>query len=182
MAKASVAIDMDDVMALFTKKVLETLRTETGFIPDPEKIQGKFLSQSLEPRYVEIVSSYPYRKGFFRDLEVMPHSRETISWLTEYFDVTIVTACMFHPNSLNDKLAWLNRNFPFIPPQKIIFCGEKQFICTDYLIDDHPRHLVAFHGIPLMFSAYHNVYEKRFRRFYDWIQVRDLFDKLASKT
>ena len=179
MLKRTIAIDMDDVIAMYTRKVLETLRRETGIAINPAETEGKFLGQLLDPYYVEIVSSYPFRKGFFRDLEVMPNSCEVIRSLTDYYDVTIVTACMQHPNSLNDKLAWLKENFTFIPFQKIIFCGEKQNIWTDFLLDDHPKHLANCRGVPLLFSAYHNVHEKKYKRFYDWLQLKDFFNGLT---
>ncbi len=161
-------IDMDEVLALYTKKVIETLKKESGMTIDLHKVKGKFLSQSLDPQLVEIVSSYPYRKGFFRDLEIIPGSRDVIRQLMKSYEIFIASACLQHPNSVNDKLEWLNDNFPFIPFQKIILCGEKKTICGDYLVDDHPKHLAAFKGKPLLFSAFHNLDENRFERFDNW--------------
>ncbi len=166
--KKTLAVDMDEVLAGYTKKVLETLQHETGIQIELKTVEGNFLSKSLDPQLVEIVSSYPYRKGFFRDLEVIPGSQHALESLSDDYDILIVSACMQHPNSLNDKLSWLNEYFPFIPFQKIIFCGEKKFISADYMIDDHPRHLETFKGIPLLFTAFHNINESRFRRFEDW--------------
>ncbi len=164
-------LDMDEVLACYTRKVIETLRKETGIFIDLDKVKGKFLSQSLESRLVEIVSSYPYRKGFFRDLEVMPGSREMVKQLSHYYDIYIASACLQHPNSVSDKLVWLNINFPFIPFQKIILCGEKTAICGDYLVDDHPKHLASFNGKALLFTAFHNSNENRFPRFDNWEQL-----------
>ena len=166
-----IAIDMDEVLARYTEHVIETLYLECGITLDMEKLQGRFLSQSLDPGIVEIVSSYPYRKGFFRNLRVIPHSQEVLKGLMDHFNIFIVSACLQHPNSLMDKLLWLNENFPFIPNQQIIFCGEKSFLGTDFLIDDHPKHLESFKGTPLLFSAFHNTGEKRFRRFDNWLQI-----------
>ena len=172
-AKKSLLIDMDEVIARYTLKVIETLKSETGISIDLEKVKGKFLSQSLDSNTVEIVSSYPYRKGFFRDLKVMPDSQRVIEKLNDIYDLTIASSCLQHPNSIHDKLAWLKDHFPFIPYQKIILCGEKKYLCADYLVDDHPRHLENFSGTPLMFSAFHNTTENRFRRFNSWLELED---------
>lgn len=169
--KKSLLIDMDEVIARYTAKVLDTLKRETGISIELDNVKGKFLSQSLDSKIVEIVSSYPYRKGFFRDLEVMPDSRQVIEKLREFYDISIASSCLQHPNSVHDKLAWLRENFPFIPYNKIILCGEKKYLCADYLVDDHPRHLENFRGTPLMFSAFHNIDENRFRRFSSWPEL-----------
>ena len=179
--KKSLLIDMDEVIARYTEKVLETLQHETGISIDLEKVRGKFLSQSLDSKTVEIVSSYPYRKGFFRDLKVMPGSQDAIEKLNDYFDITIASSCLQHPNSIHDKLAWLSQHFPSIPFRKIILCGEKKYLCADYLVDDHPRHLENFKGIPLMFSAFHNTTENRFRRFDNWESVESYLLDEARK-
>ena len=173
--KIQVAVDMDEVLTCYYEKVLRTLKEETGLEPAPDEIQGKFLSQSLDPHYIEIVSSYPYRKGFFRDMKVMPDSQRVLKILSENIDVFIVTACMQHANSMPDKLAWLNEHFPYISHRKIIFCGEKQNISADYMIDDHPKNLEAFKGTPLLFSTFHNAGETRFQRFRNWLELESFF-------
>jgi 5'-nucleotidase len=175
--KKSIIVDMDEVIACYTEKVISTFKKETGFSIDREKTKGRFLSQSLDKEAVEIVSSYPYRKGFFRDLNIMPDSQRVIKNLCEYYDIAVATSCLQHPNSIPDKLAWLDEYFPFIPYQKIILCGEKKYLCADFLIDDHPRHLENFRGMSLMFSAFHNTEEKRFKRFNNWPELEDFLMK-----
>jgi 5'-nucleotidase len=175
--KKTIAIDMDEVISQYYKKVLSVLKSETGFTIDPEKITGKLLSQALDPYFIDIVSSYPYRKGFFRDLDVVPGSQEVIQSLMDIYDIIIVSACMQHTNSLADKLEWLNVNFPFIKYQKIIFCGEKINIRADYMIDDLPKNLETFRGTPLLFTSFHNRNENRFLRFDNWQQIKAFFLK-----
>lgn len=59
---------MDEVLAKYTLKIIRTLKEETGFEIDLEKIKGRFLSKSLSQQYVDKITQYPYREGFFRDL------------------------------------------------------------------------------------------------------------------
>jgi 5'(3')-deoxyribonucleotidase len=138
---------------------------------DLERIKGDFLSRSLSKEHVDIVTQYPYREGFFRDLEVMEYSREILERLNAHYDVYIVSSTLQHPNAPKDKLAWLRDHFPFIHFKKIVFCGDKNIIKADYLVDDHPRHLESFEGKAILFSAFHNMNENRFTRADNWKEV-----------
>jgi len=169
-----IAVDMDEVLAKYTRKVIRTLHDETQYLVDLDKVTGDFLSKSLPQKYIDIVTKYPYREGFFRDLEVMDDSQEILERLNEKYDIYIVSATLQHPNAPKDKLAWLEEHFPFIHFNKIVFCGDKSIIRTDYLIDDHPKHLEAFEGNAILFTAFHNIHEKRFKRADNWRQVEEL--------
>ena len=116
-----IAIDMDEVLAKYTQKVIRTLKQETNYEVDLEKVAGNFLSQSLPQKYIDIVTGYPYREGFFRDLEVMEDSQKILERLNEKYDIYIVSAKLQHPNAPKDKLAWLREHFPFIQFTKIVF-------------------------------------------------------------
>lgn len=169
-----IAVDMDEVLAKYTHKVIKTLKEETGYEVDLDLVTGSFLSQSLPGQYVNIVTGYPYREGFFRDIEVMEDSQDTLARLNETYDIFIVSSTLQHPNAPKDKLAWLNEHFPFIHYNKIVFCGDKSIIQADILVDDHPKHLEAFKGHPILFSAFHNINENRFMRANNWKQVEQI--------
>jgi 5'(3')-deoxyribonucleotidase len=172
-----IAIDMDEVLAKYTKKVISTLKSETGYEVDLKKVEGDFLSKSLPKKYVELVTEYPFREGFFRDLEVMENSKEVLLRLNKKYEIYIVSSTLQHPNAPKDKLGWLHEHFPFIHFRNVVFCGDKSIIRADYLIDDHPRHLEAFHGESIIFSAFHNIHERRFHRADNWKEVESLINK-----
>ena len=169
-----IAVDMDEVLAKYTKKVIETLKMETGYLVDPDLIVGQYLSKSLPEEYVKIVTSYPHRSGFFRDLEIMEDSQDVLLKLMDHYEIYIVSATMQHANAPKDKLLWLQDHFPFIDFRNIVFCDNKSIIRADYLIDDHPRHLETFHGKPILFSAFHNIHEHRFERANNWKEIENL--------
>ena len=52
------------------------------------------------------------------------------------------------PSSFDGKYEWLQKNFPFIPTSRIVFCGDKNIINADVLVDDRSRHFKRFprHG------------------------------------
>ena len=172
----TISIDMDEVLAKYTKKVLETLESETGYIVDQDKIKGKFLSKSLPQEYLDLVTSYPHRQGFFKDLEIMENSQEVILSLMDNYKIYIVSSTMQHVHAPKDKFLWLQEHFSFIDIRNIVFCGDKSIIRTDYLIDDHPKHLESFHGKPILFSAYHNSNENRFDRVENWLEIEKLLN------
>ena len=174
-----IAVDMDEVLAKYTQKVIRELERETGYKINIGEVSGAFLSKSLPDKYLDIVTAFPYREGFFRDLEVMEHSQEVLKRLNKEYDIYIVSSTLQHPNAPKDKLAWLNEHFPFIHFKKIVFCGEKKIIRADYLIDDHPRHLGDFEGKSILFSAFHNIYENRFQRADNWLEVEQIINSDA---
>ena len=60
------------------------------------------------------------------------------------------------PSSFADKFQWMEKNFPFIPPSRIVFCGDKNIVNADVLIDDRSRHFKGFRGTGILFTAPHN--------------------------
>jgi 5'(3')-deoxyribonucleotidase len=174
-----IAVDMDEVLAKYTEKVIGELEKDTGYSVKTEEVSGAFLSKSLPEKYLDIVTGYPYKEGFFRDLEVMEYSQEVLFRLYEAYDVYIVSSTLQHHNAPKDKLAWLNEHFPFIHYNKIVFCGDKSIIRADYLIDDHPKHLNNFQGKPILFSAFHNIHENRFQRANNWLEVEQIINSDA---
>ena len=104
----------------------------------------------------------------------MEDSQKILERLNEKYDIYIVSATLQHPNAPKDKLVWLQEHFPFIHFSKIVFCGDKSIIRADCLVDDHPKHLEAFEGQSILFSAFHNTNEKRFKRVSNWRQLEQL--------
>ena len=123
---------------------------------------------------MQLYTQFPYREGFFRDLEVMENSQEILARLNDQYDIYIVSSTLQHPNAPKDKLAWLKEHFPFIHFNKIVFCGDKRIIRADFLVDDHPRHLESFDGKAILFSAFHNTNETRFQRANNWKEVEQI--------
>jgi hypothetical protein len=69
------------------------------------------------------------------------------------------SAAMEVPFSFEAKSKWLQKHFPFVPPSRILFCGDREIINADSLVDDTSRHFVRFRGIGVLFTALHNARE-----------------------
>ena len=75
------------------------------------------------------------------------------------------------PYSFDAKYDWLQKNFPFIPASRIVFCGDKNIINADVLVDDRSRHFKQFRGTGILFTAPHNAREAADLRADNWDDV-----------
>lgn len=174
MNKLRIAIDMDEVLADPIAKFIEIYEREHGFTYTLEQMKGKEFRDLLPRELVPTLYDYINRKGFFRDLKLIPGGQEVVKELCDKYDVYIVSAAMEFPNSLEDKLHWLADYFPFIPWTNIIFCGHK-IVKTDIIIDDRIRNFSGFEGRKLLFTSPHNLAITEYERVNTW---RDVAEKL----
>ena len=86
----------------------------------------KGLGAVLPVEQREEFSSVPHLRRFFADIELVPGSREALLELSRNHDIFITSAAMEVPSSFADKFSngW-QEHFPFIPPSRIVFCGDK---------------------------------------------------------
>lgn len=113
--------------------------------------------------------------SFFRTAPLMDGAVDGMKYLNEKYDLFIVSAAMEFPNSLREKYDWLQEHFPFLTWKQFIFCGSKQAVCGDIMIDDHPKNLDYFHGKRVIFSQPHNEGKNNdYTRMNAWSEVRSL--------
>lgn len=174
MARKRIIVDMDEVLADVIPKFTALYERYFGRKLHPEDYAGKKIYDLPGAAHIR---NHLHDPGFFLDLPVMPHAREVMRWLARHYDVYVATATMEFPNSLPDKYVWLRREFPFISWRRLVFCGSKEVLVGDYMIDDHVSNVERFGGKALLYTASHNLYEKRFTRVDDWLEVRAFFEK-----
>jgi len=165
-------IDMDDVMADATGQFINFYEQEFGIRIDRESLNHKNEEERF-PENHEIVNRFTFRKDFFRTMKVNEHSQEVLKKLNQKYEVFIVSSAMEFPNSLPEKLEWLNEHFPFLHWKQFVFCGRKSIVHGDYMIDDLPHNLEPFNGEKLLFSAPHNLQFNHFKRLTGWLEVGD---------
>ncbi|MEY4988267.1 MAG: hypothetical protein RL567_2046 [Bacteroidota bacterium] len=168
-----IAIDMDDVMADTTFKIIQQIN---------EKVQGTYTYDGLmtaqdseKKAFYDVYvanNDFLWKPGFFEDIPVKPNAVEVIQALMEKYEVFIVSAATEFPNSMKEKLNWMAKHFPFIGWQHIVFCGHKHMILADYLIDDHEKNLKTFTGTSLLFTAPHNLHITDYERVNSWLEVK----------
>ncbi len=134
-------------------------------------VSKRGLSELLPGESRDHFNAIPHAPGFFADLEVIAGSQEALLELSRHHDIYITSAAMEVPSSFADKFQWMEKNFPFIPPSRIVFCGDKNIVNADVLIDDRSRHFKGFRGTGILFTAPHNAGETADLRADNWNDV-----------
>lgn len=174
MSRKKIAIDMDEVLADTLGAIIDGVNERANLGITVESLNGQKLKHVI-PEHDGLVTEILREPGFFRHLKVMPNAQEVVEKLNEHYDVDIATAAMDVPTSFHDKYEWLLEHFPFLDPQHFVFCGRKNIINADYLIDDNPRQLAIFEGESIMYTAVHNMNHHDYKRVNGWKDVEALF-------
>jgi 5'-nucleotidase len=148
-----IAIDMDGVIADVAEQFFRYDAIDFGKRKSLEEVAGM---KELEA--FPHAKKYVHSNGFFRTAPVIAQSQEIVARLNESYEVFIVSSATEFPQSLSEKLEWLNEHFPFIKWQQIVFCGLKTIVNADIMIDDHLKNLDHFPGTTLLFSQPHNLH------------------------
>lgn len=151
-----IAIDMDEVLVDTLSKQLRWLAEQRGVVLDRTQFHGQHLREVAGAEHYAALREAMHQPDFFLDLPVMPGALRSMSLLFARHQVFIATAAMEFPPSFNSKFSWLQTHFPYLPAERIVFCGDKSIVQADYLIDDHARHFTHFRGQGLLFAAAHN--------------------------
>ncbi len=167
----TIAVDMDGVLADVLALFLDLDARDFGRRKTLEEIEGVPELQAFAR-----IHEYLHTEGFFRKPSVIADSQDVLYRLNQSYNVYIVSAATEYPKSLTDKQAWLNEHFPFITWQQIVFCGSKQIIRADLMIDDHLKNLDFFPGETYLFHAPHNAQLEapRHRRVRSWREIATL--------
>jgi 5'(3')-deoxyribonucleotidase len=170
-----IAIDMDEVMADTIGRCITLYNADFQREVTVTDLHGRRLWDVIEEAHWPRVREYFDSAEFFASIELMEDAQVVVEELTKRYDVFVVSAAMDVPCSFTAKFSWLQKHFPFIPTDNIVFCGSKRIVLADYLIDDNLRQLRSFEGEGILFTAPHNMQETSFRRVNNWREVRDLF-------
>jgi 5'(3')-deoxyribonucleotidase len=166
--KKRILVDMDGVLADDYSRFFDLHEEESGVRLSVNDIAGLLEAEAF-PNQVKWVTT----PGFFRNVPIMPGSREGLKQLNDNFKVIVVSLATEFPSSLTDKLLWLNEHYPFISWKQIVFCGSKELIQAEIMIDDHIKNLDCFKGETIMFTQPHNVHltDVHHRRVYSWAEI-----------
>ncbi|HKZ66349.1 MAG TPA: hypothetical protein VJ111_08350 [Chitinophagaceae bacterium] len=167
-----IAIDMDGVLSDTVSQFIAWEEKETGIRKSIEEIMGK-----PELEVFPNSKKHLHTENFFRSTAVIKDSQEIVARLNEKYEVFIVSAATEFPKSLTEKQAWLNEFFPFITWHQIVFCGHKQIVQADIMIDDHFKNLNNFTGpLSILFTQPHNAYADngRHKRVNSWQEIAQM--------
>ncbi len=169
-----IAVDMDEVIADAFTPHLSIYNWRTGQNVTAEMIAKEGVESAIPAQFRPLFDAIPHQPGFFDNLAMIPGSERALQELSSRFDVFITSSAMEVPSSFAAKFQWLRTRFPFIPPSQIVFCGTKEILDADYLIDDSSRHFEKFGGTGILFTAPHNAREHAGLRVHGWDEVLEL--------
>jgi 5'(3')-deoxyribonucleotidase len=170
--KLTLAIDMDETMADTTKEINRWYEREFGHAMTEAELHAKDFGKAVPPEHAGAVKRFLNTPGFFRHLEPFPDAIEVVRSLNERYDVFIVSAAMEFPNSLKDKVEWLDEFFPFLNWRQYCLCGDKSVVQTDLMIDDRSRNFIHLKDArTYLYTAHHNVLETAYERVNNWQEV-----------
>ena len=172
----SIIIDMDEVMA-DTMGGMTIWYRKNGYdgAIDYGKMPGGSWIKGFPEEHQPLLRAHLFDQGFFRTLPVMKDCAAVIEQLNKKYRVFIVSAAMEFPNSLKDKLDWLNEHFSFLGWQQFVFCGSKSVVHGDYMIDDLVRNFAGFNGKAYLYSGPHNTEITNYDRLSNWQEVGSRF-------
>jgi 5'(3')-deoxyribonucleotidase len=163
-----ILVDMDGVLVDIYARFFELHEMETG-----ERLTTNDVAGLLEAEAFKNQRKWVSAPGFFRNLPVMQGSCEVLKRINDHYRIIIVSLATEFPYCLTDKQLWLHDNFPFISWKQIVFCGDKNIIESDIMIDDHLKNLDHFKGETIMFTQPPNMLLKssRHTRVSSWAEI-----------
>ncbi|HEX8548734.1 MAG TPA: 5'(3')-deoxyribonucleotidase [Cytophagaceae bacterium] len=169
--KKRLIVDMDGVIADIYGQFLKFEFENTKKLRDPSSLIGK-----LEHEAFEHHDTYINTVNFFFDAAPIVDSVQVLEKLNSKYDLYIVSSAMQFPLSLIEKLQWLQKHFSFIHWKKIVFCGSKEIVQGDIMIDDHFKNLDFFAGKTILFSQPHNMNSSNGRhiRVNNWKEIEEI--------
>jgi len=177
MYKKIIYVDMDDVLADMIVGIVDGYNELMGTNRRPEEIyQWEFyrcFGHNDEEGF-EILTKIFSKKGFWFNLEPKPDAAEVLKLLNEKYQVYVCTAPFPCKNCIPEKIQWLNKYFPFIKNEQMIFITDKWRLKGNYMIDDRPLCLRRFSGTGILFrtpaNRNYNAFEHTFE---NWNQIKD---------
>lgn len=168
--KKRIAVDMDGVLADVYSQFAAYHERDAGIRPDPRTLDGLAEFEAFPNGRLHVNT-----RGFFRTVPLVTGSQQVLEQLNKRHTIFIVSAAMEFPNSLDDKYEWLREHFPFVGWRQIVFCGTKDVVDADIMIDDHLKNLDTFKGETLLFSQPHNRHAvTRHRRVDSWAEIAEI--------
>ena len=172
-----IIVDMDEVIADPMNHMIEWYKKEHGGGVDYEKMLAGSWIKGFPDEHQPIVWDRLRAPGFFRHLPVMKDSVDVLREINDRYELFIVSAATEFPNSLKDKIEWLEDHFPFLTWKQVALCGSKDLVYGDYMIDDHLKNLKGFKGKPYLFTAAHNLGVTGYDRINIWAEAAEIFLK-----
>ena len=176
MKRKTFGIDLDDTLNNLCDVWLEHYNRD--YKENLKKEDIKSWNIASYTKIGDRIYDYLLYPNFFQSLGIQPQAKEVTEWLSQYFELYIVTA--YHPATCYDKSKWVEKNLPHIPSRNIIFCNNKGLVHTDFLLDDGLHNIEAYkknnpRGFPIVFTQPWNLnVAEHYVRADNWEDVQNI--------
>ncbi len=167
-------IDMDDVLADTSEYLRKVFYQKTGKLFKDDQLIGIRIESLLTQEEKDILDAIYKRKEFFENVPVMKGAVSVVERLWSIYDVYIVSSAIQYPFSLEAKVNWMVKHFPFFNLDRLVLCGDKRIVKGDIMIDDNDFNLLPFQGRKILFNSLHNSQDTRFERVRSWKEIEAL--------
>lgn len=179
--KKTIFIDLDDTLNTLVPDWLVQYNQEFLDNLQQKDILSWDIGSYVKPEAKEKFYEYLIRDTFFKNLGIQPYAKEVTKWLSEYYELYIVTA--YHPKTCWNKAQWVEKHLSHINTKRIIFCNYKGLLKGEYMIDDGNHNISDFHetnpfGLPIVFDKPWNQESgNKFIRVKDWLEIKEWFQE-----
>lgn len=178
-----ILVDMDDVLEYLCIHWVTYLNSLYGTNVTVNDIKSWDISEAFPTIPKEKVYAPIYESNFWNNLIPMAESQYYLRKLIEEkHEVFIVTASNYQ--TLNSKMIWLFKHFPFLKWNQVIVTSNKQMIEGDVLVDDGVHNLIGGRYHKILFNQPHNSYfnekEHDIIRVFSWEEVYKTIINLAK--
>jgi 5'(3')-deoxyribonucleotidase len=178
--RKSIGLDLDTCLNNLEHQWLSDYNRDYNDNLTPEDLLTWDTWKYVKPECGKKIYDYLKKPGYFKNLSPQPYAQETVKWLSQYFDLYIVTA--YHASTCQDKTDFILANYPEINERNIIFLNNKGLIMLDYLVDDGPHNVEVFKGKSiLMDMAYNKFLGNKYIRCHDFRDVKKYFEEVLEQ-
>ncbi len=121
----------------------------------------------------------------YKYVQPLTDSQQYVKRLCDNKNIEVYIVTVSHPNVMKSKSDFIQREYPFVSQDNIIFTHNKQLLNIDCLVDDNPDNLKGGGYKKLLFNYYwnkdFNAKENGMIRVYDWDDVYNEIDKIMEE-
>lgn len=172
--KIDIGFDLDSILNNLPQEWLRAYNKDYNDSLQVSQLSRWEMHHFVKPECGEKIYDYIMLPNWFRNLDVLPGAQEATKWVVEsgMFNVFIVTA--YKVSTCVDKADFIQRFYPWIDVENIMFVNNKSKIKLHYLVDDGPHNIEGFegHGIVLDYP-YNRDIKKPHTRIYSMFELID---------
>lgn len=150
----TILVDMDGVCAMFVDEVLRMYNQDYNDNLTAKDITQHGMQHCVKPECGRAIFKYFHTRGLFSNLELIEGAKDGIqTLLNRGHDIVFVTKPVGHSLScVAEKQSWVDKHFPMIGSDNMVFTGQKHRVIGDVLIDDLADNHKQFRGARILFD------------------------------